>query len=205
MNSQRWEDWPFPQVLYWIESFVINRGLISHSTFVWQGDAFALVYSIDDSESFEEVKRLRETILQVKGEEYCPIVVVGSKCDLPEEKRAVSIELAECECIDWDHGFVECSAKENRNIVNIFSSMLLQARLKGCLNVNQILASNASKHSHHLRDHSIGDEGIRAHGRRRRSSLPISELFHRSPAPPITGLSQQQNKSFRKRNSCTPS
>jgi len=65
------------------------------------------------------VKTLRETILQVKGDTYCPIVVVGNKSDLPEELRAVKIELAECECIDWDHGFVECSAKNNENIVRI--------------------------------------------------------------------------------------
>ena len=171
------------------------------------GDAFALIYSIDSCESFEEVKSLRETILQVKGDtEYCPIVIVGNKSDLPEETRAVSLELAECECIDWDHGFVECSAKANKNIVNIFSSMLIQARLHGCLNVNQILSSNS--HKHHSRDHSSHGEGVRSHNQRRRSSLPISEFFHRSPAPPITGLSQQQNKersSFRKRNSCTPS
>ncbi|CAG2174071.1 unnamed protein product [Oppiella nova] len=175
------------------------------------GDAFALIYSIDSSESFEEVKRLRETVLQVKGDVYCPIVVVGNKSDLPEDMRAVRMELAECECIDWDHGFVECSAKNSQNIVNIFSSMLIQARLKGCLNVTQILASNSSKHhsSHHSRDHNPGSE-YRSHNQRRRSSLPISELFHRSQ-PPMSGLSQQSRDrdrdklSFRKRNSCTPS
>ena len=155
------------------------------------------------------MKRLRETILQVKEDVYCPIVVVGNKSDLSEDVRAVRIELAECQCIDWDLGFVECSAKTNQNIINIFSSMLIQARLHGCLNVSQILASNSSKHSsHHSRDYSSGTEGVRTHHQRRRSSLPISELFHRSPAPPITGLTQQQNRersSFRKRNSCTPS
>ncbi|CAG2109024.1 unnamed protein product [Medioppia subpectinata] len=173
------------------------------------GDAFALIYAIDSSESFEEVKRLRETILQVKGDVYCPIVVVGNKSDLPDDTRAVSIELAECECIDWDHGFVECSAKNCQNIINIFSSMLIQARLKGCLNVTQILASNSSKHSHHSRDRNHGSEGNRTHNQRRRSSLPISQLFHRSQ-PPLSGLGQHQSRdrdsiAFRKRNSCTPS
>ncbi|XP_054159574.1 GTP-binding protein drn-1-like [Oppia nitens] len=166
------------------------------------GDAFALIYSIDNSETFEEVKRLRETIVEVKGETYCPIVVVGNKSDLPDSDRTVGIEMAECECIDWDHGFVECSAKDNRNIMNIFSSMLIQARLKGCLNVNQIVATN--KH-HHSRG---GDHGSGDRMQRRRSSLPISELFHRSQPTTIAGLRHQQNADpirFRKRNSCTPS
>jgi hypothetical protein len=174
------------------------------------GDAFALVYSIDNSESFEEIKRLRETIIQVKGEPQPPIVVVGNKSDLPEDVRAVKIELAECECIDWDHGFVECSAKNNENIVNIFSSMLIQARLKGALNVTQVLSSNSPKHHflHRDQNHATGSEHTRSHNQRRRSSLPISELFHRSPG--ISGSSLQQrgdkpNTTFRKRNSCTPS
>lgn len=181
-----------------------------HKTSIIIGDAFALVYSIDDSESFEEIKRLRETIIQVKGEPQPPIVVVGNKSDLPEDVRAVKIELAECECIDWDHGFVECSAKNNENIVNIFSSMLIQARLKGALNVTQVFSSNSPKHHflHRDQNHATGSEHIRSHNQRRRSSLPISELFHRSPGTSGSSLLQSRdraNTTFRKRNSCTPS
>ena len=105
------------------------------------GDAFALVYSIDSPESWEEVKTIRELILQLKGSDPSPppIVVVGNKADLPEERRQVKLEVAECECIDWESGFVECSAKNNKNIINIFSCMLIQARLKGSLNVDSII------------------------------------------------------------------
>lgn len=80
------------------------------------GDAFALVYSIDSPESWEEVKTIRELILQLKGSDPSPppIVVVGNKADLPEERRQVKLEVAECECIDWESGFVECSARTTR-------------------------------------------------------------------------------------------
>ncbi|KAH9415477.1 hypothetical protein DERP_010333, partial [Dermatophagoides pteronyssinus] len=129
------------------------------------GDAFALVYSIDDQSSFEEIKNIREMIKEIKGNQQPmpPIVVVGNKADLDDDdddvdvdennddddddndvdhnndnqndeqdrqkkitkqttkRRQVKMEMAECECIDWEHGFVECSAKMNKNIVNIFS------------------------------------------------------------------------------------
>ena len=165
------------------------------------GDAFALVYSIDNQESFEEVKNIREMILQVKASEPVPpIVVVGNKVDLDENKRQVKLELAECECIDWEHGFVECSAKRNQNIVNIFSCMLIQARLKGSLNVTHSSSTPSSRHIGY-KDHS---EIIRMQ-QRRRSSLPISELFHRLPSSRSDSNNRPGANSFRKRNSCTPS
>ncbi|KAJ6220081.1 hypothetical protein RDWZM_005893 [Blomia tropicalis] len=168
------------------------------------GDAFALVYSIDNQESFEMIKTIREMIINEKGgDPMPPIVVVGNKADLDESERQVKMELAECECIDWEHGFVECSAKENHNVVNIFSCMLLQARLKGTLNVEQLTAPSSQRHIGY-KDHS---EVVRMH-QRRRSSLPISELFHRLPSSrsdSATNRSSNASSSFRKRNSCTPS
>lgn len=57
------------------------------------------------------------------------IVVVGNKCDL-ECKRTVQKELAEnIVQIDWDSGFIECSAKNNFNMTNIFKEMLRQSKL----------------------------------------------------------------------------
>ncbi|XP_013789451.1 dexamethasone-induced Ras-related protein 1-like [Limulus polyphemus] len=92
------------------------------------GDAFALVYSIDSNESFEEVRRLRDSVLEVRSSNV-PIVVVGNKSDL-EGKRVVQKELSETlVCIDWEHGFVESSAKDNVNITNIFTEIFLQSHL----------------------------------------------------------------------------
>lgn len=57
-----------------------------------------------------------------------PIVVVGNKSDLA--KRVVAREEAEPTAIyDWECGYVECSAKENQNIVQVFKELLIQAKV----------------------------------------------------------------------------
>ncbi|XP_015928756.1 ras-related protein Rap-1 [Parasteatoda tepidariorum] len=93
-------------------------------------DAFVLVYAINDAESFQYVCFLRDLIYELRpNETKIPIVIVGNKCDL-EESRAVSKDITESVVtIDWENGFVEASAKENFNIVEIFKTVLIQAHV----------------------------------------------------------------------------
>lgn len=53
-------------------------------------DAFILVYDVNDSNTFLEVKTLRTQILSTKG--AVPIVVVGNKIDLVEMEQEVSFD-----------------------------------------------------------------------------------------------------------------
>jgi small GTP-binding protein len=94
------------------------------------GNAFILVFSLNDKESFEEVKRLREEILEKrKGSGPVPIVVVGNKTDLHE--RFMSQEVVESiVSLDWECGYCECSAKENTGILDVFKELLVQAKIR---------------------------------------------------------------------------
>ncbi|XP_046681021.1 ras-related protein Rap-2a-like [Homalodisca vitripennis] len=93
-------------------------------------DAFILVYSVVDAASFEEARVIREQILETKGG-VVPIVVVGNKIDLADEKREVSMEMTESVVtVDWENGFVEASAKENINVTKVFKELLVQAKVK---------------------------------------------------------------------------
>lgn len=58
-------------------------------------DAFILVYSVVDASTFEEARVIREQILETKGG-VVPIVVVGNKIDLADEKREVSVTHSLC-------------------------------------------------------------------------------------------------------------
>ena len=94
-------------------------------------DAFVLVYSIDDESSFQGVKDLRDIILSERKDDRVPIVVVGNKADISEEKRAIMKETAESiVCFDWGNGYVEASAKDNINVVGIFKEILRQAHVE---------------------------------------------------------------------------
>ena len=69
-----------------------------------------------------------------------PIVVVGNKIDLvkptSDSKRAdlprgVSRELAETTArLEWECGYVECSAKENQHIIDVFKELLLVSKVR---------------------------------------------------------------------------
>lgn len=51
------------------------------------GEGFLLVYSITSRASFEEVMSYQKTILRVKDKDYFPMILVGNKCDLVNERQ----------------------------------------------------------------------------------------------------------------------
>jgi small GTP-binding protein len=51
------------------------------------GEGFLLVYSINSRQSFEEITTFQQQILRVKDKDYFPMVVVGNKCDLENERE----------------------------------------------------------------------------------------------------------------------
>ncbi|KAF0288361.1 GTP-binding protein Rhes [Amphibalanus amphitrite] len=91
-------------------------------------DGFVLVYAIDDEDSFEQVRQLREEILEEKPSGV-PIVVVANKCDLASRRQVPETQGSLVE-LEWDHGFVQTSAKENINIVQVFKELLSQAKVR---------------------------------------------------------------------------
>lgn len=59
------------------------------------GEGFLLVYSITSRQSFEEMLTFQQQILRVKDRDYFPIIIVGNKCDLNQE-RQVSTQGMSC-------------------------------------------------------------------------------------------------------------
>ncbi|KAM4717378.1 ras-related protein Rap-2a-like [Anableps anableps] len=94
---------------------------------IQNSDAFALVYAVDDPDSLEAVKRLREEILEVKDNKYTPIVVIGNKIDRHKERRVSSEDVVSTVEVDWNHIFLESSAKDNVNVMEAFRELLQQA------------------------------------------------------------------------------
>ena len=87
------------------------------------GDAFALVYSADEPDTLTEVRRLRQEILEVRGERFSPLTVVANKADLKESAHGVTSLVEE----EWSAGFVEASARTGENVLAVFRDLLSRA------------------------------------------------------------------------------
>uniref|UniRef100_A0A1I8IKM6 RAP1A protein n=1 Tax=Macrostomum lignano TaxID=282301 RepID=A0A1I8IKM6_9PLAT len=92
------------------EQFTAMRDL-----YMKNGQGFLLVYSITSQSSFNDLAELREQILRVKDSDNVPIIVVGNKCDL-EDERTVGKERGHSLARQWNCAFLETSAKAKLNV-----------------------------------------------------------------------------------------
>lgn len=99
-------------------------------------DAFILVYDVTNDTSFDEVSRLREEIVDVRNDDGVPIVVVGNKIDLEEQRLLLREQTETTVCFEWENGYVECSAKDNSNVSDVFKELLVQAKIPVTLNTD---------------------------------------------------------------------
>jgi len=98
---------------------------------IQSGQGYIIMYSIDDSSSFESVKEFHQSILEARSEEgrsAPPVILVGNKCDL-EDERVITIEegkaIAEkLNCSAW----FEASAKNSVNIEEVFFQLVRDIR-----------------------------------------------------------------------------
>ena len=59
-------------------------------TWIDYGNCFLLVYSIDEKDSFKQIRFKYDRICQVKNNDNFSVLIVGNKCDLPDSSRKVS-------------------------------------------------------------------------------------------------------------------
>jgi Ras-related protein Rap-1B len=74
------------------------------------GDGFLLVFSITSRTSLQELAVLRSEISRIKDEDDTPIVIVGNKADL-EDQRAVARTKAFAVSQKWGAPYYEASAR----------------------------------------------------------------------------------------------
>jgi len=89
-------------------------------TWINFGSGFLLVYSIDDIESFNEVKKKYDKLVQIKGKELFSCILVGNKCDLGDDVRKVSQKEAEDFANSKEIPFLEASALNKINVKESF-------------------------------------------------------------------------------------
>ncbi|KAL1894363.1 Ras-related protein rsr1 [Sporothrix stenoceras] len=102
------------------EQFVAMRDL-----YMKTGQGFLLVFSITSPSSLSELTMLRDEIIRVKDDENTPIVIVGNKADL-EDQRAVSRSKAFALSQRWNAPYYEASARTRTNVDEVFIDLCRQ-------------------------------------------------------------------------------
>lgn len=100
------------------EQFTAMRDL-----YMKNGQGFLLVYSITAQSTFNDLHDLREQILRVKDTDDVPMILVGNKCDL-EDERVVGKDQGMQLAREFNCAFLETSAKSKINVVEIFQDLV---------------------------------------------------------------------------------
>ncbi|XP_054479607.1 ras-related protein Rap-2a-like isoform X3 [Anoplopoma fimbria] len=103
-----------------IEQFASMRDL-----YIRNGQGFILVYSLVNQQSFQDIKPMRDQIIRVKRYQQVPVVLVGNKVDL-EEEREVSPSEGQALAEDWGCPFMETSAKSKTMVDELFAEIVRQ-------------------------------------------------------------------------------
>jgi len=106
------------------EQFTAMRDL-----YMKNGQGFLLVYSITAQSTFNDLQDLREQILRVKDMDDVPMILVGNKCDL-EDERVVGKDQGQTLARNWNSAFLETSAKSKINVNEIFHDLVRQINRK---------------------------------------------------------------------------
>jgi len=100
------------------EQFTAMRDL-----YMKNGQGFVLVYSIIAQSTFNDLSDMREQILRVKDTDKVPMILVGNKCDL-NDQRIISAEQGKELSDKWGCTFIEASAKAKINVDQIFHTLI---------------------------------------------------------------------------------
>jgi len=106
------------------EQFTAMRDL-----YMKNGQGFVLVYSIVSPATFQDLTDLRNQIVRVKDTEDVPMVIVGNKCDLVDQ-RQVAREKGEELARNYHCTFIEASAKNRINTEQVFVDLVRQINIK---------------------------------------------------------------------------
>ena len=89
-------------------------------------DAVILVYSISDRKSFDALDKWLTKINEASDISKKPIIIIGNKSDLGEDKREVTYEEGENFAKSKGYNFYETSAKTGSNIHEAFNDIFEQ-------------------------------------------------------------------------------
>ncbi|XP_066289832.1 GTP-binding protein REM 1-like [Branchiostoma lanceolatum] len=98
-------------------------------SFLNAGDAYIIVYSSTDRESFRRAADVALSLRRAKKTAHAPIIIAANKSDLERRRQVSSEEGVEC-AVGLDCKFIETSATFNHNVDELFEGSVRQLRLR---------------------------------------------------------------------------
>jgi GTPase SAR1 family protein len=105
---------------------VMRRIAIAH------GDAFLILYAVNDAHSFDIARQMHQLILEIKGDaaNAIPMVIVANKCDLDLDRHEISRDYAQSIVRDqWKTTLVETTCHQRESVLNTFRILLHLANI----------------------------------------------------------------------------
>jgi len=123
-----------------IDEFPVMRRLA-----IARGDAFLIVYAVNNAYSFDIARQMRQLVYEIKGDvinSSIPMLIVGNKCDVNVNVREIARDYAETVIRDdWTTNFIETTCHERESVLNAFH------RLLNLANINMTLTSDVIRRS----------------------------------------------------------
>ncbi|XP_039955558.1 GTP-binding protein RAD isoform X2 [Bactrocera neohumeralis] len=119
-----------------------------------KADAFLVIYSCIDKESFTRAKHILSRLQDMDLIRTRPIILVANKIDLARS-RAVSSQDGKCVACTFGAKFIEVSAGINHNCDDLLAGTLTQIRLKKDQNLLHGNRDGASSPAHWYKSRSV--------------------------------------------------
>ncbi len=89
---------------------------------------FILMFSITDRQTFDEIESLYLEVLRAKDKENVPVVIIGQKCDLSDERVVSNKEGKELAQRLGNKLYIEASSKIRKNIDESIHALVRELR-----------------------------------------------------------------------------
>ncbi|NP_001155344.1 dexamethasone-induced Ras-related protein 1 [Ovis aries] len=154
------------------------------------GDVFILVFSLDNRDSFEEVRRLKRQILDTKSclknktkeDVDVPLVICGNKGDRDFHRQVEPREIHQLVGADPRRcAYFEISAKRNSSLDQMFHALFAMANLP-CEMSPDLHRRVSAQHSEALHQKALQGKRLRRAGGDRDDALGILAPWARRPS-----------------------